>query len=86
MLALLSLPFLILASGAPAATIQAGLAFVLIMETLTFLQYLAALSIDGRCDWRFLSAAVLIKPYNLFLGVVRLRSIRDELSAKRNSW
>ena len=83
---LVTLPILVLASGAPLATLKAGLPFIILMELLAASQYIVTLFIGRQFKPDLILAALLIKPFNFFLGWIRLCALIHELRATKASW
>jgi cellulose synthase/poly-beta-1,6-N-acetylglucosamine synthase-like glycosyltransferase len=84
--AIVTLPILVLASGAPLATLKAGLPFIIVMELIAASQYIVTLFIGRQFKADLILAALLIKPFNFFLALIRMRALVHELRATRASW
>ncbi len=83
---LLTLPFLVAASGAPLHTLGVGLAYLLLVESLVAAQYLFVLLLEGGEARRLAPAALLMKPYHLVLAWTRLVAMVREYRGDPHRW
>ena len=86
LLALLSYPFLVIASGNPAGMIMATGFYFLLAELLMISGYALALARAGRLRWRHIAAAGLVYPYLFFLNWTRLTAVFNEFKGKKLTW
>ncbi len=83
---LIALPFLLYFSGAALESLALGLVFMVVIELLTTSQYLIALALEGKLRPALAFAALISKPYHLFLAWIRLVSITRELKNREITW
>ena len=83
---LIALPFLLYFSGAALESLALGVVFMVVIELLTTGQYLVALALEGKMRPGLAFAALISKPYNLFLAWLRLVSISRELGNREITW
>lgn len=86
LLLLASFPVLLYFSGAPGPLLLLGLIFLVLIESLVALQYLTALALERDLRPRLILAALINKPYHVYLAWIRLVAMFREFKKMEATW